>query len=150
MKEIAGIVRGFKKQVSITVNPLIPKPKTVFQWIGMISLDRARGILRLFRRELRGLVDTRPLDVNWGWIQASIALGDTSIGKLLVEWGVQGGDLGSWRRIIRRHGYDTSYVFTGRSPGGQLPWDNIIVDQLTERVLVSEYYAWQRLLGRSP
>ncbi|MET1159447.1 MAG: radical SAM protein, partial [Thermoprotei archaeon] len=149
LKRIASSAKEKRVGVSISVNPLIPKPKTVFQWIGMVDLSRAQKILRYFRRELKGLVDTRPLDINWGWVQASIALGDERISDILIEWGIEGGDLGSWRRVLRRRGFSTDYVFRGYELGKALPWDNIVLYHDEDRILRSEYYLYEKLVYNS-
>lgn len=139
IRSIAKKAREKKTKVKISINPLIPKPWTVFQWIGMIDLDKAIKILALYRRELNELVETRPLDINWSWVQASIALADEYIGKLLLEWSIEGGDLGSWRRVIKRNNYSTQYVFKGYRYGDKLPWSNIVLDPITNKLCEKEY-----------
>lgn len=140
IKNVARYAKARKRNISVTINPLVPKPKTPFQWIGMIDLDRAKKIVSYIKRELGRLVDTRPLYVNWAWIQASISLADESIGKLLIEWALEGGGLGGWRRALRRTGFSTKYVFTGWRYGEKLPWDNIIVGEYVEEVVEKEYH----------
>ncbi|WFO76336.1 radical SAM protein [Desulfurococcaceae archaeon MEX13E-LK6-19] len=147
IKRIAKHAKSRKRGLSVTVNPLVPKPKTPFQWIGMIDLERAKQIISYTRNELRGLVDTRPLYVNWAWIQASIALADESIGRILVEWAIEGGGLGGWRRVLRRTGYSTKYVFTGRKYGETLPWDKVVLGEYVEEVVEKEYIVLKKLLG---
>lgn len=146
IKSIAKHARSFGRKLSITVNPLIPKPKTVFQWIGMIDLDRARRIIKTIRSELGGLVETRPYHVNWAWVQASIALGNWELSKLLVEWSILGGGLGNWRRILMKYDYSTKYVFEGWKYGEVMPWDYIVLGEYVEDVLESEYFAMRKIL----
>ncbi len=146
LKSLAKHARQYNRRIAVTINPLIPKPKTPFQWIGMIELNRARSIINRYRRELPGIVDTRPLYVNWAWIQASIALGDHRLSDILVEWGIEGGSLGAWRRVLDRHGFDTSYIFRGYRFGEELPWDNIVLGEGVEDIGLVEYSVLERLL----
>ncbi len=147
LKKIAGYGRRRGVSVRIGVNPLVPKPWTVFQWIGMVELERAKSILRIFKRELRGLVETRALDINWAWVQASISLADEKISPILVRWGIMGGDLGSWRRILGETGYNTKYVFEGYRYGDKLPWDNIVLDNIVGKLVEREYPMIRDLVG---
>ncbi|ADI32212.1 Radical SAM domain protein [Staphylothermus hellenicus DSM 12710] len=147
LRKIAKKINEKNLKLTITLNPLVPKPKTVFQWFGMIDLGKAKNIIRYYRGELKGLVNTRPLYVNWAWIQGSIALADKSISKVLAEWSLGGGDLGSWRRALRNNSYSTSYLFNGYRYDEPLPWDDIVLDKYVEKTLESEYYALARLLN---
>ncbi len=146
IKKIAKYARSMGRSVSVSINPLIPKPKTPFQWIGMIDLGKAREIIAYARRELRGVVDTRPLYVNWAWVQASIALADNSISRILVEWAMGGGGLGGWRRVLKRNAYSTKYVFNGWSRDRELPWDKVVVGEFVEDVVEKEYTVLKSLL----
>ncbi len=146
IKRLAKYARTRGRKITVTVNPLVPKPKTMFQWIGMMDLDYLKHVLSLMRRELRGLTDTRPLYANWAWIQASISLADKRIGKVLVEWSLEGADLGSWRRVIKRTGFNTRYVFDGYSFDTPLPWDDIVISEKVEELSRVEYLLWKRLV----
>ncbi|MCD6489034.1 MAG: radical SAM protein [Desulfurococcales archaeon] len=147
IKELARLGRQRGRRVTITVNPLIPKPKTPFQWIGMIELDKAKNIIRYVRNELGRAVDTRPLYVNWAWVQASIALADKSIAPVLISWARYGGDLGGWRKALAEHNYSTKYVFTGWSYGSTLPWDKIRIGYYVEDVVEQEYFVLRKLVS---
>lgn len=144
LKKIIKRARERKTDIKLSINPLVPKPWTVFQWIGMIDLVKAAKILSVYRGELHGLVETRPLDINWSWVQASIALANESIGKIIVEWSLEGGDLGSWRRVLKRNNFSTQYVFKGYTYGEELPWSNIILDSITNKLVNNEYSMWAR------
>jgi radical SAM superfamily enzyme YgiQ (UPF0313 family) len=147
LRSIAGKAREKGLRISVSINPIIPKPKTVFQWIGMIDLGYARNVIRYYRRELRGIVETRPLHINWAWVQGSIALADNSIGRVLADWSIMGGDLGGWRRALRIHNYSTKYLFNGYRFGDELPWDNIVIGSDVEELLEREYMVIRGILG---
>ena len=115
----------------------------------MIDLDKAREIINYYRKMLRGLVDTRPYYVNWAWVQASISLADNTISRVLLDWALRGGDLGSWRRALRENNYSTEYVFKGYRFGEELPWDNIVLGYGVEDVLEKEYFMYEVLSRKS-
>ncbi|OYT38840.1 MAG: radical SAM protein [Desulfurococcales archaeon ex4484_58] len=148
LKKLIKKAREKNVKISISLNPLVPKPHTPFQWIGMISLEKARNILRLYRRELRGYVETRPLEIGWAWIQASIALADENIGRILIEWSIEGGDLGSWRRVLTRRNYSTDYVFKGYNVEEKIPWNNIVIYENLDKTLYNEYYSIKQLTSK--
>ncbi len=147
LRSIASKAREKGLRISVSINPIIPKPKTVFQWIGMVNLDYAKNIIKYYRSELRGIVETRPLHINWAWVQGSIALADNSIGRVLADWSIMGGDLGSWRRALRIHSYSTKYLFNGYRFGEELPWDNIVIGSGVEEILEKEYAVIMKVLG---
>jgi len=148
LKEIGRYARKLGVRVSISVNPLVPKPWTMFQWIGMSDLEKLRKTYKVYKEELRGLIETRPLDINWAWVQAVISLADKDIGKILIEWGIEGGDLGSWRRVLRRTNYNVNYVFKGYSSREELPWKNIILDPITDKLVEKERELALSLYGK--
>lgn len=139
LKELGSYAKNRGVRLSISINPLIPKPWTLFQWVGMEDLEKIKKIYNMYRRELRGIIETRPLDINWAWVQAVISLADKDIGKILIEWGIEGGDLGSWRRVVRRNNYRLDYVFKGYNSIDELPWRNIVLDHVTEKIILYEY-----------
>lgn len=148
LRRIVSRAREANVTVKIRLNPLIPKPHTVFQWIGMIDLNRAKEALRYIRRELSGFVETRLYEVNYAWVQSSISLGDRSLSKIIIQWGLEGGDLGSWRRVLKRTGFSTKYVFEGYKFGERLPWSNIVIDEKLNKILPAEYSVWHRVFNK--
>lgn len=147
LRMLAKYARAHNTSLSVTINPLVPKPKTMFQWIGMIEPNKAKRIIQYYRSELSGLVDTRPLHVNWAWLQAVISLGDSSLSRILVDWGSMGGDMGSWRRVLRKTKFDWSYVINGYGFDEVLPWDNIVIGERVEEVARFEYLVWKKLFS---
>ncbi|MEM0043661.1 MAG: hypothetical protein QXE32_04615 [Sulfolobales archaeon] len=137
LRRIARHARERNKRISLSLNPLIPKPKTVFQWIGMSDRERLRKILDVYRRELRGLIDTRPLDIEWSIVQAVIALSPKPLGRILAEWSRSGRKISYFMRIIRE--IDTRYVFEGYRYGEDLPWDRIYLGSMVEETTARQY-----------
>ncbi len=146
IKRISSYARKSGRKVSVSINPLVPKPKTPFQWIGMIDVAKAKRLIKYVRGELGGIADVRPYDAEHAWAQTSIALGDSRLSKLIVEWGLRGGGIRSWRRILDSHSYSAAYVTTGRSFGGKTPWDDIIIGERVEEVAEAEYIALRKII----
>jgi radical SAM superfamily enzyme YgiQ (UPF0313 family) len=108
-----------------SVNPLIPKPGTAFQWAAM---EDASSTERKMKR-LRGLVSG--LDNVYFTVkserhsvyQALLSLGDRRIAPV-VELAERNG--GRWRAATDEAGLDVDrYVFRDRSGDAVLPWDVI-------------------------
>ncbi|MCX8199120.1 MAG: radical SAM protein [Sulfolobales archaeon] len=146
IRRISSYARKSGRKISISINPLIPKPKTPFQWIGMIDVARAKKIIKYMKEELGEVVDVRPYDAEYAWAQASIALGDSRLSKLIVEWGLSGGGVSSWKRILNSYGYSTTYVTTGRRFGEKMPWDDIIIGEYVEEAVKAEYIALRKII----
>lgn len=147
LRKIAKYALEKGVELKISLNPLIPKPHTVYQWLGMVDLEKARRTLRIFLNELPGLIDTRVYEINYAWVQATISLADRSIGKVLIKWGVDGGGLGAWRRVLKEFSYRFDYVFKGWRYGDKLPWSNIVLDDVNEKVLEAEFEVFRKLVS---
>jgi len=118
-----------EKAVHLSVNPLVPKPHTPFQWEKMASVQHIRNSLNLLRRLFKG--DRRfvieGMDPRHAQIQAFLSRGDHRIGKTIELAAVYGGSLGAWRRAMK----ETSIMLDGylreRNFDESLPWDGIDV-----------------------
>jgi radical SAM superfamily enzyme YgiQ (UPF0313 family) len=148
IKKIARYSKERGRSLSVSLNPLMPRPKTLFQWIGMRELDQLKNILRIFREELGGIIDLRPLDLEWSLIQTSISLSPRPLGELIIEWSREGRGASSWIRILKRHNIDLRYVFEGYKYGDVLPWDRIIIGENVEEVAKKQYETLNMILSR--
>ncbi|RLI40870.1 radical SAM protein [Candidatus Bathyarchaeota archaeon] len=127
-RRIADLGYGVRS-IHLSINPLIPKPHTPFERIGISPISHLRECLRIIRRELRG--DGRfivsMLDPRHAQIQALLSLGDRRIGPAIELAAKYGGGLGAWRRAIRECRIDLEKYIRGRSDEEPLPWDKIKV-----------------------
>ena len=117
--------RGRIGRIVASVNPLVPKPGTTYQWQPM---ERADAIERKMAR-LRSL--TAGLDNVYfnikserhSYYQALLSLGDRRVAPA-IELAEQNG--GQWRRAVADAGVDSDfYIFRDRSADAVLPWDII-------------------------
>jgi radical SAM superfamily enzyme YgiQ (UPF0313 family) len=108
-----------------SVNPLVPKPSTAYQWLPM----EAQAVIDEKVRRLRSM--TSDLDnvffniksERHSFYQALLSLGDRRIAPAVEAAEANGGD---WRRAVADTGVDADfYVFRDRTRDEVLPWSII-------------------------
>ncbi len=91
-----------RKFFRITVNPLIPKPWTPYQYLPPASVLNLKEALKLYASKLESkYVEVETYDVNWGFAQSVIALGNEGISDLIIEWARNGLGISSFKRALR-------------------------------------------------
>lgn len=121
----AARTRGGVGRIVASVNPLIPKPGTTYQWMPMTD---ARVIDRTIER-LRGLVgETDNVYFNikserHSFYQGLLSLGDRRVADV-IERAEQNGH--NWRAAVAETGLDAgAYLYRDRSGDDFLPWQII-------------------------
>lgn len=117
--------RGAVGRVVGSVNPLIPKPGTAYQWLPMESAAAIdRKVKRL--RELTAGLDNVYFNIKserHSYYQALLSLGDRRVAPA-IEAAERNG--GNWRAAVAESGVDAEfYIFRDRSRDAMLPWDII-------------------------
>ena len=114
----------------LSVNPLIPKPHTPFQFEPFPPLGYIRGCLKLIRSELSG--DLRfvisGIDPKHAQMQAALSLGDRKLGKAIELAASYGGGLGAWRKALNEANIRLEDYLRRKSPKEKLPWSHIQID----------------------
>jgi radical SAM superfamily enzyme YgiQ (UPF0313 family) len=117
--------RGRIGRIVASVNPLVPKPGTAYQWLPM---ERRETIERK-TKQLKALVsDVDNVYFNikserHSYYQALLSLGDRRVAPAIVAAERNGGN---WRAAVAETGVDAeAYVFRDRSADVVLPWDII-------------------------
>ena len=108
-----------------SVNPLIPKPGTAYQWIPMEDPNVVdRKIKRL--RSLTADIDNVYFNIKserHSYFQALLSLGDRRVAPVIAI-AEQNGQ--NWRAAVNDAGIDGDfYIFRDRSKDAALPWDII-------------------------
>jgi len=108
-----------------SVNPLIPKPGTAYQWLPMEEPSMVeRKIKRL--RSLMSDIDNVYFNIKserHSYYQALLSLGDRRVAAV-IEAAERNGQ--NWRAALAEAGIDgDSYIFRDRSGDAMLPWDII-------------------------
>ena len=117
--------RGQVGRIVGSVNPLVPKPGTAYQWLPMMD-DRTidRTIRRM--RSLMAGIDNVYFNIKserHSFYQALLSLGDRRVAPA-IEAAERNG--GNWRAAVSESGVDADFfVFRDRSADAVLPWDII-------------------------
>jgi len=117
--------RGHVGRIVGSVNPLVPKPGTAYQWLAMED-ERSieRKIARM--RALMAGIDNVYFNIKserHSFYQALLSLGDRRVAPA-IEAAERNG--GNWRAAVAETGVDADFfVFRDRSHDSVLPWDII-------------------------
>lgn len=135
--------RGRIGRIVASVNPLVPKPGTTYQWLPM---ETAESIERKMKR-LRGLVaglDNVYFNIKserHSYYQALLSLGDRRVAAAIEQAEANGGQ---WRRAVKDAGLDGDfYIYRDRSADAVLPW-SIIDGGMKEPFFRAEFDKSQR------
>jgi radical SAM superfamily enzyme YgiQ (UPF0313 family) len=108
-----------------SVNPLIPKPGTAYQWLPMEDPAVTERKSKRLRQLLAG-IDNVYFNIKserHSYYQALLSLGDRRVAPA-IEAAERNG--GNWRAAVAESGVDAAfYIFRDRSPDRMLPWDII-------------------------
>jgi radical SAM superfamily enzyme YgiQ (UPF0313 family) len=144
---LSGVIAtGFKpSSIHISVNPMIPKSNTPFQWASFVPEKDFKERLHQFERICRGLGIRRveSMDYRWGAIQAYLSTAGVEGAKplvMLVEDLKRGGsgDLGAWRRVLKSLGKTFETLYTPKAIDSSLPWE-LIKGTISKSILKAEF-----------
>ncbi|MFQ5924843.1 MAG: B12-binding domain-containing radical SAM protein, partial [Dehalococcoidia bacterium] len=112
-------------QITLTVEPFVPKAGTPFQWLPMTSAEILRRRLALLKNSLKPKgIDIKSESVGWMVIQGVLARGDARLAQALAR--MEGQSLSSWRLALEECGLDADfYVNRELPPTERLPWSNL-------------------------
>ena len=131
--------RGHIGRIIGSVNPLIPKPGTAYQWLPMEDPSVVeRKIKRL--RSLMADIDNVYFNIKserHSYFQALLSLGDRRVAPA-IEAAERNGQ--NWRAAVAEAGVDGDFfIFRDRSKDAMLPWD--IIDGGMKRSFFEAEYA---------
>ena len=117
--------KGRIGRIVASVNPLIPKPGTTYQWLPMEDpaiTDRKGKRLRTLVADLDNVYFNIKSERH-SYYQALLSLGDRRVAPA-IEAAERNG--GNWRAAVAETGVDADfYIFRDRSGDAMLPWDII-------------------------
>jgi radical SAM superfamily enzyme YgiQ (UPF0313 family) len=120
-----GRDRGRLGRIVGSVNPLIPKPGTTYQWLAMERPALTEQKSKRLRQLLAG-IDNVYFNIKserHSYYQALLSLGDRRVAPA-IEAAERNG--GNWRAAVAETGVDADfYIFRDRSADAVLPWDII-------------------------
>ena len=117
--------RGHVGRIVGSVNPLVPKPGTAYQWLPMESDTIIERKIRRMRALMAG-IDNVYFNIKserHSFYQALLSLGDRRVAPVIEE---AERNAGNWRAAAADAGIDAGFfVFRDRSNDRVLPWDII-------------------------
>jgi len=112
-------------KITLSINGLVPKPSTPFQWAPFEDVGTLHRKLKLIKNGLKKEANvevTHDLP-KWSYIQSLLSRGDRQVGKILLAVHLGGGD---WKRALRRVNINPGfYVYRERDRDEIFPWDFI-------------------------
>jgi radical SAM superfamily enzyme YgiQ (UPF0313 family) len=117
--------RGHVGRIVASVNPLVPKPGTAYQWMPM-EATAVTGQKMRYLRDLVSNMDNVYFTIKserHSYYQALLSLGDRRVAPAIVAAEANGGN---WKRATAETGVDAEfYIFRDRRADRVLPWDII-------------------------
>lgn len=127
-------------EITLSINPFIPKPFTPFQWCGMLPLKVLEKRLATIQSALRRVpnLTVQAESLKDAMLQALLSRGD----RRLAEFLVKSDELQSWRKGAKALGLDVEKIVTRQIPlEEKLPWDFIkgVPSELLKREYLSAF-----------
>jgi radical SAM superfamily enzyme YgiQ (UPF0313 family) len=117
--------RGRIGRIVASVNPLVPKPGTAYQWLPMAQADLIERKMKRMRALVAG-IDNVYFNIKserHSYYQALLSLGDRRIAPAIEQAEANGGQ---WRKAVADAGIDGDfYIYRDRSNDAVLPWSII-------------------------
>jgi radical SAM superfamily enzyme YgiQ (UPF0313 family) len=117
--------RGRIGRIVASVNPLVPKPGTTYQWLPMERTEVIEQKMKRLRNLVSG-IDNVYFNIKserHSYYQALLSLGDRRVAPAIEAAELNGGQ---WRRAVADTGVDGDFfIFRDRSGDRVLPWDII-------------------------
>src|SRR5215208_6643704 len=117
--------RGRIGRIVASVNPLVPKPGTAYQWLPMAAADEIERKMKRMRSLVAG-IDNVYFNIKserHSYYQALLSLGDRRIAPVIELAEANGGQ---WRKAVADSGVDGDfYIYRDRSNDSVLPWSII-------------------------
>ena len=117
--------KGHLGNITLSVNPFIPKPFTPYQWERMEDTKSLNGKIKKIKSGLKGVSNINIIHElpKWAFVQALLSRGDRRIGELLYKCYELNGD---WFKTFRETNINPEfYVYRERDFDEILPWDHI-------------------------
>ena len=117
--------KGHVGRIGGSVNPLIPKPGTAYQWLAMTdaaTIDKKSKRLRTLMADIDNVYFNIKSERH-SYYQALLSLGDRRVAPA-IEAAERNGQ--NWRAAVAETGVDADhFLFRDRSDDAMLPWDII-------------------------
>ncbi len=145
-KRVVEQARTHKRlgEITLSVNPFIPKPFTPLQWAAFCPIDELKRKVAMLEKELRPISNVRLKveDIHGCLLQALLSRGGRELNPVILKMS-EGVNL---RKAAKACNIDPFNLVTSKLPlEALLPWDVILA---TERDrLVAEYRSAMEIIG---
>lgn len=123
-------------QIKVSVAAFIPKPHTPFQWAPLCSEEELEAKFQILKRGLKKLeAHLSWQDPQQSWLEAALARGDGSVGRVIEEAWRRGCVFDAWSQDHRYQEWQQAFETVGLDPDyytrrpraleEPLPWDHI-------------------------
>lgn len=119
--------KGRLGNITLSINPFVPKPFTPFQWDRMENVKSLERKLKIIKNGLKKVANVFVIHElpKWSFIQAILSRGDRRVGELLITSYHLKED---WRKAIKEVNINPEfYVYRERDHKEIFPWDHIDV-----------------------
>jgi len=128
---IPGRARGRLANLTLSINPLVPKAWTPLQYHSFAEPNLLKKKLDFLQRGLRGMDNLKIMGEKPtnAYLQATLARGDRRLAPALIEYAARGGN---WQQVFRKSGVaPEDYALRVRARDELFPWE--IIDQGMEK-----------------
>ena len=128
IEELVSFVKRLKGEAKgkfrLSINPLIPKPHTPYQWLEFGPIASLKEKTKIIKKA--GV----PIEVEnfkEAFLQATIALGDERLSGIMERAYFHGNGIGAFRRAFKEEGVAFDHYIREKDLDAPLPWDGIDV-----------------------
>ncbi len=120
LRKLVSYAKDLGRRISISVNPLIPKPHTPLQLLPLVPEETYQVKVNLLKKELGGAT-VEPLKWSHAFIQALIALGGRGVGRAVATASSEGFTRNAIVKASESLGVDLKYPLRCRELS-EAPW----------------------------
>ncbi|RKY31158.1 MAG: TIGR03960 family B12-binding radical SAM protein [Candidatus Omnitrophota bacterium] len=134
--------------VNLSINTLIPKPHTSFQWLGMPGIDKMISKYNYLKRQIKN----KKIKLNFhnpfmSYLECVLSRGDRRLSRVISAAFKKGARFDSWPEIFKFEVWQEAFLETGisadfylkeRSLEEILPWDFLNIG-ITKEQLIRDY-----------
>ncbi|MFA4854930.1 MAG: TIGR03960 family B12-binding radical SAM protein [Candidatus Omnitrophota bacterium] len=141
-------IKGGAAQINISVNPLIPKPHTPLQWLGMETMaviKEKQGYLRSHTKNKKLRFNFHNLEM--GFLEGVLSRGDRKLSRVILAAYKKGArfdawsnyfSFSKWQEAFCQEGIDPQAYLGEKSPASLFVWD-FIDTGIQKETLLAEF-----------
>jgi radical SAM superfamily enzyme YgiQ (UPF0313 family) len=143
-QKIYGLMETYRKgkgsigELTLSINPFIPKPLTPFQWCAMAEPKEIKQKLDIIRNALKRIpaITVKHESFKSAYLEGILSRGDRSLSRFLLMTHQCQGD---WRKALRELEWSLEpFLAAQDNLSTQLPWDFIMTER-DRNVLFRQY-----------